>query len=128
MDDFYTACRGRENQIIQETRKQLGDYRIEIPHQDRVYRHLVCFNPEKGKEGSFDVYTAPWIVTIHGDWCKAYTLTWRRDMLTEFLNDDEPNVDYWAEKVQNRVNLKPSNTNSCCDTCSTGWTNGQTKT
>lgn len=106
MTDFYTACQNRENEIIQKVRKQLGDYRIETPHQDRVYRHLVCFNPEKGQECSFEVYTAPHIVTIQGDWCKAYTLKAERDMLTEFLNDDEPNINYWAEKVQNPANLK----------------------
>lgn len=106
MTDFYTACQNRENEIIQKVRKQLGDYRIETPHQDRVYRHLVCFNPEKGQECSFEVYTAPHIVTIQGDWCKAYTLKAERDMLTEFLNDDEPNIRYWAEKIQNRTKLE----------------------
>lgn len=106
MTDFYTAFHERTNQIIQETRKQLENYQIEVKHRDGVYRHLVCFNPEKGQECSFEVYTAPHIVTIQGDWCKAYTLKAERDMLTEFLNDDEPNVNYWAEKVQNRTDLK----------------------
>ena len=106
MTDFYTAVRDRENEIIQRIRKQLEDYQIEVKHHDGVYRHLECYDPERGWDRSFHVYTAPHIVTIQGDWCKAYTLEAERDMLTEFLNDDEPNINYWAEKVQNRTNLK----------------------
>lgn len=106
MTDYYTAARNRENEIIQETRKQLEDYQVEVKHRDGVYRHLECRNPAKGWERSFQVYTAPGIVTIMGDWCKAYTLTRQHDMLTEFLNTDEPNVGYWAEKVQNRAKLE----------------------
>lgn len=106
MTDFYTACHERENQIIQRIRKQLEDYQIEVKHHDGVYRHLECYNPEEGWNRSFHVYTAPYIVTILGDWCNAYTLKREPDMLTEFLNRSEPNVGYWAEKVQNRTELK----------------------
>lgn len=106
MTDFYTACRERENEIIQDTRKQLENYQIEVKHRDGVYRHLECYDPERGGDCSFHVYTAPWIVTILGDWCEAYTLKREQDMFTEFLNTDEPNVGYWAEKVQNRINLE----------------------
>lgn len=106
MTDFYTACKERENQIIQETRQQLEDYQVEVKHRDGVYRHLECRNPAKGWECSFEIHTAPYVVTILGDWCKAYTLKAERDMLTEFLNDDEPNINYWAEKVQNRTRLE----------------------
>lgn len=106
MTNFYTAARDREKQIIQEVRKQLEGYRVEVKHHDGVYRHLECYDPERGGDCSFHVYTAPWIVTILGDWCKAYTLKRMPDMLTEFLNDDEPNVRYWAEKVQNPARLE----------------------
>ncbi|WP_279106199.1 hypothetical protein [Mobiluncus curtisii] len=106
MTDFYTACHERENQIIQRIRKQLEDYQIEVKHHDGVYRHLECYNPERGWDRSFHVYTAPWTVTILGDWCSAYTLKREPDMLTEFLNRSKPNVGYWAEKVQNRTRLK----------------------
>lgn len=106
MTDFYTACRERENRIIQDTRKQLENYQVEAISRDGVYWHLVCYDPEKGSEYSFRVYTAPWIVTILGDRCSAYTLKCEHDMLTNFLNTDEPNIKYWAEKVQNRTNLK----------------------
>lgn len=106
MTDFYTACRERENQIIQDTRKQLENYQVEVKHHDGVYRHLECYDPERGGDCSFHVYTAPWIVTILGDWCEAYTLKREQDMLTEFLSTDEPNVRYWAEKVQNRTSLE----------------------
>lgn len=105
MTDFYTACQNRENQIIQETRKQLEGYQVEVKHQDGVYRHLECRNPAKRWECIFEVHSAPRIVTILGDCCKAYTLKAERDMLTEFLSNDEPNVRYWAEKVQNRTYL-----------------------
>lgn len=106
MTDFYTAVRDRENEIIQRIRKQLEDYQIEVKHHDGVYRHLECYDPERGWDRSFHVYTAPWTVTILGDWCCAYTLKREPDMLTEFLNRSKPNVRYWAEKVQNRTNLK----------------------
>lgn len=105
MTDYYTACKKRENEIIQETRKHLENYQIEVKHLDGVYRHLECRNPAKGRECSFEVYSAPWTVTILGDWCKAYTLRWVPDTL-KFLADDEPNVGYWAEKVQNSANLE----------------------
>lgn len=106
MTDFYTACHERENRIIQDTRQKLARYMIDVKHRDGGYRHLECYNPLKGWECSFHVYTAPGIVTIMGDWCKAYTLMRQQDMLTEFLNTKEPNVWYWAEKVQNPANLK----------------------
>ncbi|NMW48925.1 hypothetical protein [Mobiluncus curtisii] len=106
MTDFYTACHERENEIIQETREQLEDYQIEVKHRDGVYRHIVCYDPERGGDCSFHVYTAPWTVTILGDWCSAYTLKRVPDMLTEFLNRSKPNVRYWAEKVQNRTRLR----------------------
>lgn len=106
MTDFHTAARNRGNQIIQDTRKQLENYQIEVKHHDGVYRHLACYDPEKGVDCSFHVYTAPWTVTILGDWCSAYTLKREQDMLTNFLNRSKPNVRYWAEKVQNRTNLK----------------------
>lgn len=106
MTDFYTAVRDRENEIIQETREQLEDYQIDVKHWDGVYRHLECYSPGRGWDCSFHVYTAPCIVTILGDWCSAYTLRRMPDMLTKFLNTDEPNVGYWAEKVQNRTRLK----------------------
>ena len=106
MTNFYTACKERENRIIQRIRKQLEDYQIEVKHHDGVYRHLECRNPAKGLECSFEVHSAPGIVTILGDWCKAYTLKREQDMLTEFLNTDEPNINYWAEKVQNRTRLE----------------------
>lgn len=106
MADFYTATRDRENEIIQETREQLEDYQIEVKHHDGVYRHLECYSPGRGWDRSFHVYTAPWTVTILGDWCSAYTLRRMPDMLTGFLNMSEPNVGYWAEKVQNRTRLK----------------------
>lgn len=106
MTDFYTAARDRENEIIQETREQLEDYQIDVKHWDGVYRHLECYSPGRGWDCSFHVYTAPCIVTILGDWCSAYTLRHMPDMLTKFLNRSKPNVSYWAEKVQNRTNLK----------------------
>lgn len=107
MTDYYTATRNRENGIIQETRKQLENYQIEVKNRDGVYRHLVCYDPRKGRECSFEVHSSPWTVTILGDWCKAYTLKCEQpDMFTGFLNDDEPNVNYWAEKVKNRTNLE----------------------
>lgn len=106
MTDFYTACRERENRIIQDTRKQLENYQVEAIRRDGVYWHLVCYDPEKDNEYSFRVYTAPWIVTILGDRCSAYTLKCEHDMLTNFLNTDEPNIKYWAEKVQNRTRLE----------------------
>ena len=106
MTDFYTAVRDRENEIIQRIRKQLEDYQIEVKHHDGVYRHLECYDPERGWDRSFHVYTAPWTVTILGDWCCAYTLKREPDMLTEFLNRSKPNVGYWAEKVQNQTRLK----------------------
>ena len=106
MTDFYTAVRERENLIIQSVRERLEKFQIEVKHRDGVYRHLECRDPKKGLECSFHVYTAPHIVTILGDWCKAYILKAERDMLTEFLNDDEPNINYWAEKVQNSASLE----------------------
>lgn len=106
MTDFYTAARDRENEIIHGVRQKLARYMIDVKHRDGVYRHLECYNPLKGRECSFQVYTAPWMVTIQGDWCKAYTLKQEPDMLTNFLNTKEPNVWYWAEKVQNSANLE----------------------
>lgn len=106
MTDFYTAATERENQIIQKVRQQLASYQIDVKHRDGVYRHLECYNPERGWDRSFHVYTAPWIVMISGDWCNAYALKREQDMLTEFLNTDEPNIGYWAEKVQNRTKLE----------------------
>lgn len=112
MTDFYTAAKERENQIIRDTRQQLENYQIEVKHQDGVYRHLECYDPKKGWEDSFQVYTAPGTVTIRGYWCSAYTLKSTCilkstcDMLTNFLNDDEPNIDYWAEEVENRTRLE----------------------
>lgn len=106
MTDFYTACKERENEIIQDTRKQLENYQIEVKHRDGVYRHLACYDPEKGLECSFEVYSGPLTVTIFGDWCEAYTLKREQDMLTEFLNTNEPNVRYWAEKVQSDIKLE----------------------
>lgn len=107
MTDFYTAVRERENLIIQDTRKQLEYYQIELKNRDGVYRHLNCYDPRKGRECSFEVHSTPWTATILGDWCKAYTLKCEQpDMFIGFLNDDEPNINYWAEKVRNRTNLE----------------------
>jgi hypothetical protein len=106
MTDFYTAFHERTNLIIQDTRKQLENYKIEVKYRDGVYRHLECRNPANEWECSFEIHTAPYVVTILGDWCKAYTLKREQDMLTEFLNTDEPNIGYWAERVQNRTSLE----------------------
>ena len=89
----------RENEIIQETRDQLAGYRVEMKHKDEVYRHLVCRNPSKGYERSFQVHTAPGIVTITGRWCHAYTLAWEYDMLP-VLNTSEPLFEFCAGLLQ----------------------------
>lgn len=106
MTDFYTAATERENRIIQDTRQQLENYRVEVKHSDGVYRHLECYNPERRWDCGFQVHTAPYTVTITGDWSYAYALRHMPDMLTEFLNTDEPQLGYWAEKVRNRAELK----------------------
>lgn len=106
MTDFQTAYWERQEQIIQDTRKQLEKYQIEVKHRDGLYRHIYCHDPEKGQACSFEIHTAPGTVTILGDWCSEYTLKRVPDMLTDFLNTDEPKVGYWAEKVQNRTNLE----------------------
>lgn len=106
MTDFYTAFHERTNQIIQDTRKQLENYKIEVKYRDGVYRHLECRNPANEWECSFSVVTWPNHVTITGDWCKAYTLEWEYDMFASFLSTKKPCVMSWAEKVQNPVRLK----------------------
>lgn len=106
MTDFYTAFHERTNQIIQDTRKQLENYKIEVKYRDGVYRHLECRNPANEWECSFSVVTWPNHVTITGDWCKAYTLEWEYDMFASFLRTHESDVGYWAERVQNRTSLE----------------------
>lgn len=91
----------RESRIIRETREQLKKYEIKVLHKDGLYRHLYCFDPDRGHDCSFHVYTARGIVTVLGDWCDAWTLERMPDMLTQFLNQSAPNPFYWAEKVRN---------------------------
>ncbi len=106
MTDFYTAARNRENEIIQDTRKQLENYQIKVIHWDGLYRNLECYDPEKGAEGCFAVYFAPWIVTIIGDWFSAYTLRWMPDIFARFRGKDEPKIGYWSIDVLNRTSLE----------------------
>lgn len=99
LQTFREQKSAREKQLIQEVREQLADYQVEVEHRDGVYRYLVCSNPAKGYERSFQVYTAPGIVTITGRWCHAYTLKGDYDMLP-ILNTYEPLFKYCAEVLQ----------------------------
>lgn len=103
MTTFREMFEQREHKIQQETRERLENYEIKVLHRDGVYRHLYCYWPDDPYGGfnySFHVHTSPGIITILGDWCKAWTLKRETDMLRDFLNT-APNPRYWAEKIQN---------------------------
>ena len=83
---------------------RLSKYVMDIRHDHELYRHLHCYWPDDPigpGNCSFDVITAPGLITIYGDWMRAFTL--RRygdeDMLHDFCNTKELSIDYWAEKL-----------------------------
>lgn len=90
---------------INHIRERLNKYTLSIHHDDGLYRHLHCYwedDPYGANNCSFHVYTAPYTITIRGDWMDAYTLNRDEDML-DFCNITGTEYTYWAEKIQNRV-------------------------
>ena len=90
---------------INHIRERLNKYTLDILHDDGLYRHLHCYwrdDPYGANNCSFHVYTAPYVITITGDWMSAYTLSRNEDML-DFCNITGSEYVYWAEKLQNRA-------------------------
>lgn len=90
---------------ITRIRKRLANYTLKILHDEGLYRHLYCYwadDPYGAGNCSFHVYTAPYTITIMGDWMDAYTLYRDEDML-DFCNITGTEYTYWAEKLQNRA-------------------------
>lgn len=90
---------------INRIRERLNKYTLECLHDDGLYRHLHCYwkdDPYGANNCSFHVYTAPYMITIMGDWMDAYTLCRDKDML-DFCNITRSEYMYWAGKLQNRA-------------------------
>lgn len=88
---------------IHRIRQRLDQYTMDILHDDGLYRHLRCYwdtDPYGANNCSFQVYTAPYTITILGDWMGAYTLCQDEDML-DFCNITGTEYAYWAVKLQN---------------------------
>ena len=90
---------------------RLSHYVMKIHHDCGPYRHLRCYWPDDPigpNNCSFDVITAPGSITIYGDWMRAFTLRRYsdRDMLLDFCDTQEPNIAYWAEKLDMDASTK----------------------
>lgn len=75
-------------------------HKLEILHDDGLYRHLRCRNRKSGLYW-FDVVTWPGSLAIRGDLNTAYVFSRTSDMFTFFRlrRSETINPSYWAEKL-----------------------------
>lgn len=78
----------------------VANHKMEILHEQGLYRHLRFQQQPKRWNMWFDLITWPGCLTIKGD-MGCWTFSRVDDMLTFFRSDKlEINADYWAEKSQ----------------------------
>jgi hypothetical protein len=89
----------RHASLAGEFAHDVRNHKLEIRHDDGLYRHLRCQKP-KNSEYWFDVVTWPGSLTVRGDITDAYTFTREPDMFGFFRSrSGRINADYWAEKL-----------------------------
>jgi hypothetical protein len=89
----------RHAAIADQFAHDVRDHKLEIRHDDGLYRHLHC-RPAGRSEYWFDVVTWPGSLTVRGDITDAYTFTRLPDMFEFFRSrSGRINADYWAEKL-----------------------------
>jgi hypothetical protein len=77
--------------------RDVNKHALAVFHHVGVYRHIRLADPATGN-GSFNIITWPGYLAYSGD-MGDYVFARTKDMF-EFFRGHEPNLSYWAEKVQ----------------------------
>ncbi|GGG64531.1 hypothetical protein GCM10011374_30210 [Kocuria dechangensis] len=86
-----------ETQTAAEFAADTAGHRLEVLHEEGLYRHLHCSAGGRIAQ-SFSIITAPGVLTFTGD-RGHYVFAGHRDMLACF-DDESVNVSYWVERFK----------------------------
>ncbi|KJL45584.1 hypothetical protein [Microbacterium trichothecenolyticum] len=92
-------------EAIERAGRQLAsnttEHRMEVLHDDGVYRHLRFAKPGSWVYG-FDIVTWPGHLAVSGDVGDGWSFSRLHDMF-EFFGHREVNADYWWEKMPSQL-------------------------
>ncbi|EMY33561.1 hypothetical protein D477_014206 [Arthrobacter crystallopoietes BAB-32] len=85
------------HEMLERFSRDVADHRMEIRHDDGLYRHIVFAKEKNSWHCRFELITSPWQLTIRGDMgCFVFS---RQEDMIGFFNQCYVNAHYWAEKV-----------------------------
>lgn len=88
-----------ERRIAEQFPRDVAEHQLEVLHDDGLYRHLKCSQPEHSWQFWFEVVTWPGSLAVRGDFGNGYVFSRTEDMFQFFRNSAGINPGYWAEKL-----------------------------